>query len=193
MSRQGWRVVVALVVIAGSIPTVSNLAFAALDSNTSNSSNPQPVVSAKWAVGAVDTNTATPTGSNYTITPIARSTATPAGTFFSLKNVGTVSTAAVTIFETITGSSNTTTVSIDACSVNWNETAGTCPGTLTNVSSQTNNVTALSIPYTVTIAPGATKRLRIQYIKTGGGSTVTSVLSVAISKTQIRAAIGTNG
>lgn len=192
MSRQGWRVVVALVVIAGSIPTVSDLAFAALQGTTSNSTA-QSFVSAKWAVGAVDTNTATPSGLNYTISAIARSTSTPGGTYFSLKNVGTVSTASLTIFETITGSAAATTVNIQSCDVNWNEATGACASGLTTISARANNVVALSIPYTVTIPPGGTKRLRIQYVKTGGAATVTAVLAIAISKSQIRTAIGTNG
>ena len=193
MSRQGWRVVVALVVIAGSIPTLSDFAFATL-TTTRNNSTPQTFVSAKWAVGAVDTVTVNPSSSNYTIAAVARSTSAATGTYFSLKNVGTVTTASLTMFETITGSSNTTTVNIDACSTTWNEATGACTGgTITNISARVNNVTALSIPYSVVIPAGGSKRLRIQYVKTGGASTVTAIFSISISKTQIRTAVSTNG
>ena len=132
--------------------------------------------SARWA--AVPTaGTTAPTGTGaLTLTFTALQTPR----YISVFNTGTVALTGSTM--TVTMSSQQGVTNVQACSAGWNETLGTCLGTVTTYG--TSN--AVSTTNTNPLAVGASVRLKVT--PTGAnGNGFTVGISTSVSRAQARA------
>jgi hypothetical protein len=150
------------------------------------------VAASSGAWGAVaTTNTAAPYGTGALVLsfPNAGTNGQPSypPQFFTVGNTGTINLTAATY--TATGTPATASFTIESCSGAWNETANTCPGTITTV------ITTAMSPQTSTAVPagaGQSIRLRAKVTGTIAKFTVPSLtLGVSVTRAQARAATTT--
>lgn len=176
--------VLGVVVLGGSIPAdAATLASAAAAA--------QPVGSGTWSVVPTTASTA-PFGTgalSLNFPKVANAIAPPQ--YFNLANSGTLTATGAAY--TITGL-DTTQVTVETCiGGTWNETTGTCSGTIvTLVTTVTGSTSGTASSSTVPATAGSLLRSRVKPLAISKNATDTYTVSVAVARSQVRTSTSTS-
>ena len=113
-------------------------------------------------------------------------------TYVDLRNPGSIATTGTLLTVSTKDSNNSTkdasSLTLSACTGGtWNQTSNACSGTVTSLGTVTNG----SITLSISLAASATSTIRVAEVQTKRAKW-TSTLSVAVTRSQIRAATVTN-
>ncbi|MFL6237894.1 MAG: hypothetical protein ACJ735_00180 [Actinomycetes bacterium] len=146
-------------------------------------------------VTAAGSKAHTITSGTWKATPTATSFSFAGGSvpppqYFTVNNDGALNLVGATYTLNVTGLS-VGTVSVRACSLAWNETLNACVGTVTTIVTNANSPQSVSTAGLYPALVGGA--IRLQIIDSGANiGTVTATLTVAVSRSQVRAATTTN-
>ena len=166
--------------------TSNNVALAKLSSKATKQ---QAVTTPQWGNVIVDA------GASVSTNPYSFAWQEGIGveiTYVDLRNPGSISTTGTLLTVSTKDSNNSTkdasSLTLSACTGGtWNQSSNACSGTVTALGTVTNG----SITLNVALAAGATSTIRVAEFQTKRAKW-TSTLSVAVTRSQIRAATVTN-
>lgn len=161
----------------------------------STSSNAQTFATGTWSLVPIATATSANNQTPLVISSVSKGT--NSWTYFWVKNFGTLQTLSLTMTNStaLTSGSGAYSVIMNYCTVPSMNTAGTCSGGSYSSFSlnPTNTNPAPNQSLSFTLAPGQTIQFREQYSNSKGNVSVSSTISVAVTRGDVRTATTTNG